>query len=338
MEQNGLRQIQQWLTGFAATQILLCSDELGVFEALRAGPQEIDGLAAALHLPAESLERLLTAAAAMGMLQRNGTTFSLTPLARTHLLRGGQYAGGMFHHIKHHLYPLWHHLDDAIREQKPQWTKLPGMKDDPFSSMYQDPEALRGFMEAMYGMTCAATQELLESGFSFDRYRHVMDVGGAAGGFLIPVLQRHPHLRGTIFDLAAVQPIAEENFQKARLDGRLRFTAGDFFRDPLPQDADLIALGHILHDWNRADGTALLKKVYETLPSGGAVLVHEFFLDDTRDGPFFPAFLSLNMLVATHGKELTAREYEEWLQEVGFRRTETWRGSSARGYALGWKE
>ena len=70
---------------------------------------------------------------------------------------------------------------------------------------------------------------------------------------------------------------------------------------------------------------------------GRAVFVHEHFLDDTRDGPFFPAFLNLNMLVAAHGKERTAAEYEAWLQEAGFARTQSWKGNSPRGFVLGFK-
>lgn len=332
-----MMQIQQWASGFAATQILLCCDSLGVFEALRNGPRDLADLSGSLKLPAGSLERLLIAAAALQLLRRAGGTFALTPLSQTHLLHDGQqYAGGMFHHIQHHLYPLWNHLADAIREDRPQWTKLPGMQENPFASMYQNPEELRGFMEAMFSQTFAATQEILTN-FSFEPFRHVMDVGGAAGGFLIPVLQRYPHLRGTIFDLAAVQPVAQEKIAAAQLNERLRFAPGDFFRDPLPRDADLIALGHILHDWNRDDGTRLLTAIFEALPAGGAVFVHEFFLDDTLDGPFFPAFLNLNMLVATTGKERTAAEYETWLQEVGFRKTQSWKGNSPRGYVLGFK-
>lgn len=175
-----MMQIQQWLSGFTVSQILLCCDSLGVFEALRNGPRDLAGLARSLQLPAGPLERLLIAASAMKLLQRESNTFSLTPLAQTHLLRGEkQDAGGMFHHVKHHLYPLWNHLDEAIREGRPQWTKLPGMKDDAFDSMYQDPEALRGFMEAMFSQTFAATQEMLEV-FSFEPFRHIVDVGGAA--------------------------------------------------------------------------------------------------------------------------------------------------------------
>lgn len=339
MEPNGIQKIQQWLGGYAATQILLCSDELGVFEALRENGRDLADLASRLQLPEPSLERLLIAASALGLLLREGDTFSLTPLAQAHLLRGPGYAGGMFHHVKHHLYPLWHHLDDAIRENRAQWSKLPGGDARPFESMYRDPRSLAGFMEAMFSHTSAGTRALLEqNGFDFGRFRHVLDLGGASGGFLIPVLQQFPALQATIFDLPPVEPIARANAERFGLADRLGFLAGDFFRDPLPTGADLIVLGHILHDWNRQDGTLLLRKIVEALPSGGAIFVNEFFLNESKDGPVMPACLNLTMLVATQGEEHTPSEYEQWLREAGFARTETWQDALARGYVVGWKD
>lgn len=68
-------------------------------------------------------------------------------------------------------------------------------------------------------------------------------------------MQCHGHLQGGGFALPAVQPIFEEAADKAGLNGRLKFHPGDFFQDPLPS-ADVLVMGHILHDWNlehRAD-------------------------------------------------------------------------------------
>ena len=41
------------------------------------------------------------------------------------------------------------------------------------------------------------------------------------------------------------------------LADRLRFTGGDFFADPLPQ-ADVLVMGHILHDWDLDEKRMLL--------------------------------------------------------------------------------
>ena len=65
------------------------------------------------------------------------------------------------------------------------------------------------------------------------------------------------------------------------LGERLRFTAGDFFADPLPK-ADVLVMGHILHDWDLDEKRMLLQKAYEALPDGGALIVYEAIIDDER--------------------------------------------------------
>ena len=41
-------------------------------------------------------------------------------------------------------------------------------------------------------------------------------------------------------------------------------------------------MGHILHDWDLAEKRMLLKKAYEALPTGGALIVYEAMIDDDR--------------------------------------------------------
>ena len=76
------------------------------------------------------------------------------------------------------------------------------------------------------------------------------------------------------FDLPAVGPIFEEYAQSFGLGRRLRFYAGNFFDDALPQ-ADAIVMGHILHDWDLEQKRRLLDKAYAALPGGGALIVYE---------------------------------------------------------------
>ena len=57
--------------------------------------------------------------------------------------------------------------------------------------------------------------------------------------------------------------------------------AGDFFKDPLPK-ADVFTMGHILHDWDLAEKKVILRKAFEALPAGGALIVYESIIDDDR--------------------------------------------------------
>jgi len=93
--------------------------------------------------------------------------------------------------------------------------------------------------------------------------------------------------------------------------------AGDFFSDQLPE-ADLFAMGRILHDWPEDKIRALLVKVYRRLSAGGAILVAEKLFDEDKRGPISAHLQSLNMLMCTQGKERTLGEYRRLLEDAGF--------------------
>jgi len=86
--------------------------------------------------------------------------------------------------------------------------------------------------------------------------------------------------------LPALEPIFDAHVAGLGLGERLNFTAGDFFADPLPQ-ADVLVMGHILHDWGLDEKRELLRKTYDALPDGGALIVYEAIIDDERRGNAF---------------------------------------------------
>jgi acetylserotonin N-methyltransferase len=98
---------------------------------------------------------------------------------------------------------------------------------------------------------------------------------------------------------------------------RIELIAGDFFVDPLPE-ADVFALGRVLHDWTEAKFLTLLRRVFDRLPPAGAVLIAEKLLDDDKRGPRWAQMQNLNMLTCTEGKERTLAEYQALLKQVGF--------------------
>jgi hypothetical protein len=334
------QQVMKIITAFADSQTLFAADELGIFNALQAKSKDAAALAAELKLDKpHTLERLLNGCCALGLLQKkNDGTYDLTDASRTHLIKGDPaYLGGFIQHIRKELYALWQNLGHAVREDKPQWHRLPGANPKgPFETIYQDEAGLRSFMEAMFSGSYGASCEHAER-FDFSSFKHIVDLGGASGAFFAAVLTKYPAIRGTIFDLPPVEKPARECMQRFGLSDRVEFTAGDFFSDPFPADADMFVLGHILHDWNDEQGTALLKKTYEALPPGGAVFIGETLLNEKKDGPPYASFMDLNMLVATTGKERTPSEYEAWLKSVGFSRTTHQVCERIKSFVVGWK-
>ena len=146
--------------------------------------------------------------------------------------------------------------------------------------------------------------------FDLSGFKRMVDLGGASGHLAMAAVEVHPSLEATVFDL----PQAIEFARRFVAGTKVELIAGDFFADPLPP-ADLYALGRILHDWGIEKIERLLSRVYEALPSGGALLVAEKLL-----GPAYVSahMQSLSMLVCTEGRERSLDQYRALLESAGF--------------------
>src|SRR5205085_1318570 len=192
---------------------------------------------------------------------------------------------------------------------------------DLFPVLYNDPARLRQFAQAMTGISMGAAEAIAQK-FPWARYRTFVDIGCAQGCVPVQVALAHQHMTGGGFDLPQMRPIFEDYARSAGLSDRLRFTPGDFFKDPLPH-ADVLAMGRILHDWDLDQKKALLAKVHGALPEGGALIVYESLIDDDRSASIFGLLMSLNMLIETRGGfDFTGADCMRWMKEAGFR--ETW--------------
>lgn len=309
----------QMVTGFWVSQVLFATHDLGVFQTLADGPMAVDALVERLGLHAGAGPRLLSAAAGLGLVVRDGDQVRNSPLADAFLVRGRTgYMGGFIGHARNDLYPLWAHLDAATREGTPRWKQAFGAGSvNPFEEMYADTERLRDFMYAMQGGSLQAVAGLLAA-YDFTDHKCLLDVGGALGTVSVAVAKRYPHLQAMSFDLPPVKPLAEEYIQAEGVADRVRAEAGDMF-ERLPEGADVIHLSWILHDWSDEQCVQILKRCYEALPQGGVVLLGEMLLADGPDAPVFPYLMSLNMLVATDGgMERTEDGYRALLEATGF--------------------
>jgi hypothetical protein len=141
------------------------------------------------------------------------------------------------------------------------------------------------------------------------------------GDLAVQVAKAHPHLKGIGFDLPEVAPIFEDYAQANGLSDRLLFQAGSFFSDPLPK-ADVVVMGHILHDWNLDEKKLLIRKAHEAIPEGGALIAYEAIIDDDRSHNSFGLLMSLNRLIETPGGfDYTGADCTGWMKEAGFRQT-----------------
>jgi hypothetical protein len=301
---------------FWNAKALLSAVELGVFDALAEGPADLPSLRARLALHERSARDFLDALVALGLLDRNDGLYSNRPETDFFLVRSRpSYVGGMLEMANARLYESWGHLTEALKTGRRQ-SENKG-EGDLFAALYADPQRLRGFLAAMSGVSAGAANAIAAK-FPWRDYKSFVDIGAAQGMVPVTIAREHPHLTGGGFDLPQVAPIFGEFAAANGLAGRLRFYPGDFFADPLPP-ADVLIMGHILHDWDLDQKRLLLKKAYDALPAGGALIVYEALIDDDRRENAFGLLMSLNMLIETSGGfDYTGADCQRWMQEAGF--------------------
>jgi precorrin-6B methylase 2 len=168
---------------------------------------------------------------------------------------------------------------------------------DGFEALYSDPAQLRQFLSAMTGISLGAARAIAAR-FPWDRYESFTDVGCAQGALPVQVALAHPHLRGAGFDLPVVGPIFKEYVASFGLSERVRFAEGSFLDGQLPE-ADVLVMGHILHDWDLDTKRMLLEKAHRALPPGGSLIVYETLIDAERRTNALGLLASLNMLIET---------------------------------------
>jgi ubiquinone/menaquinone biosynthesis C-methylase UbiE len=312
--------IMQVGMGFLASKTLLSAIEMELFTELAEHSEPLEMLQGRLGLHQRAARDFLDALVALKFLERHDGQYSNTPSTAFFLdKRKPSYIGGILEMANHRLYPFWGHLTTALRTGSPQNESKDGGS-DPFIPLYADPARLKQFLGAMTGISHGGNMAIARL-FPWQQYKTAVDVGTAQGDLITQVALGNPQIEGTGFDLPAVGPIFEEYVETNGLLSRVKFAAGSFFEQPLPK-ADVVMMGHILHDWDLETKRMLIAEAFRALPPGGAYIVYECIIDDDRSSNAFGLLMSLNMLIETSGGfDYTGRDCMQWMKEAGFRET-----------------
>jgi demethylspheroidene O-methyltransferase len=299
------------VAGFAYSQILAATVEGGLIDLLADEPASADSLAHAIDLPPAAMERLLRAAAALGLVEAVGPGWwTLGPQGAA--LRANPGAQAM---IRHHRL-LYADLADPLallRADRREATAL--------ARFWAYSAAATGAEAEPYTKLMAASQTMIAQqvvpAYRFGRHRALLDIGGGSGTFARAVGAAHPHLRLGVFDLPAVVARAKS--------GTIAWHAGDFFHDPLPRGYDLISLVRVLHDHDDAPAQQLLGAIHAALAPGGTVLIAEPMAATPGAEAIGDAYFGMYLWAMGSGRPRPASEIGEMLEKAGFRR---WRETS----------
>ncbi len=279
-------ELMRLMTGAWAARLVHTAAELGIADHLAGGPRGVDFLAAQICAHTPSLARLLRALTAIGVLHESGERlYCLTSLGVT----------------------LRSNVPGSMRAWVDMWTRLA-----------ERPEAARLFDEAMQSLTQGANGRLITN-YPFEKFGWIVDVGGGNGSLLLPVLERHPTMRATVFDLPHVADAARSRIAAAGLSDRCEAVGGDAFV-AVPAGADAYVLKGVIHDWEDKEAIAILRTCRVAMSDGSKLILIERILPeqiDPDDALTRAKFIhDINMMVNPGGRERTEADFRNLLAQA----------------------
>ena len=184
-----------------------------------------------------------------------------------------------------------------------------------FAYLQTSPEAADTFNRGMSDVASMLAYAVLLA-YDFSQISSLVDVGGGRGQFLRTILQLHPEMKGTIFDLPSTIEQARQCSQGDPCGGRIAAIGGDFFHS-VPEGADAYVLCGVIHDWDDDPAVQILRNCRLAMNQKGRLLLVEVVVPDD-DAHCFSKLLDLNMMVMTGGRERTRAEFAALLNTAGY--------------------
>ncbi len=306
---------QQWNPGsllqlsgqYWETCTLHAAVKLDVFTAI--GDQQIagDDIAQRLNVNKNGITRLLNALTAMNLLEKSDDKFSNVLAGTTFLSKDSPgYIGYIITH-HHHLVDSWSKLDQAVKTGTPVRARVSDTS----------PEWRESFLMGMFNIAMSMAP-LVADTIDLSGRDHMLDLGGGPGTYAIHFCMKNPALKATVYDLPTTRPFAEKTIGKFDLTDRIDFMDGNYVEEGIEGLYDVAWLSHILHGEGQKDCQRIIEKTVSALEPGGMIIVHDFILNNTMDGPLFPALFTLNMFLGTSdGQSYSEKQITDMLDNAG---------------------
>lgn len=306
------QKLLQIAAGFERSKTLFALVELKIPTVLKDRPLRLARLAEETKIHPLALDRLLNAAAALGLIERfDDETFANSQIAARYLIENADdYLGEQFLFYQENGYPNWRKLTEKLRRWQPG-------NNDRQESDDEDQEAETLFPQ--HNLSLLVGTRLARS-FDFSRYKNLLDVGGGTGAMSLGICGVHRNLRATVWDLPAVLKKTARFVGESDLSDRIKTENGNFKEDPLPAGFDLVLLANLLSVASEETNKEFFKRIYDGLPAGGAIVISGWILDDSRTAPEIAVLFCLEDIInQVPDVERTEKGYKNWLESAGFK-------------------
>ncbi len=304
---KNVQNIMEMSRGFREARIILSAVELGVFEALAAGPKTAEELASERDLDVRAAAILLDALASLDVICKNNEAYSTATPYKD--LLNPDHADSVLPALWHtvNMWRAWSPLTEVVRQGHPD------------GSLERDATTTEHFIAAMR-VGARQRAPVLAEELDLSGVKTLLDLGGGPGSYAIAFAKREPNLKAVVFDMVGVTDIATRHIKEEELLDRITTLSGNYLFDPIGGPYDLIWTSSIVHMHTDQQNRLIVKKAADALNPGGRLIIRDFLLNEDGAGPASAAIFAVNMLVATEGgRSYKASEIKQWLEEAGLK-------------------
>ncbi|MCA1300142.1 acetylserotonin O-methyltransferase [Stappia indica] len=300
--------------GYMASKALFAALHFGIFTHLSQAPARVEDLAAKIGVPAERCRTLLTALAALGLIERDGGAYRNSPAAERFLVKGAKYDFSDYLRLQVHqqMYPLMDQIEPALAGELPEEATAS------YAEWFSDPEEARLYSESQHAGSLGPALGLARR-VDLSGARKLLDVGGGTGAFAITLCEAFPELSATIVDFPNVATLGRTFIDKAGLSDRIAYREGNALETDWPEAQDAILMSYLLSGVPDHTHVGLIERALRHLAPGGLLMVHDFIVDSDRAGPKNTALWQLQHTAFTPEARSLADDWlETQLKAAGF--------------------
>lgn len=313
---ESFRRLADLLLGAKVALALRAIAEHGVADKLAGGPASVEVLAQETRLAAEPLRRVLRALTQFGVFrEKPDGRFENSDLSEYMRSDVSPSLRDAILFLNHDVsLRAWLELDRSLKDGRSHFAEVNGA---PLFELFEKDKRLSEYfakcMINLYGPEAAK----IATGYPFGRFKNLIDIGGGQGHIIAAILSAHNDLKGMLFDIEPTAVLARDFLRARGLADRCEVVGGDIFIE-VPRGYDAYLLKSVLHDWDDAKATEILRQCRKAMTGGNQLLVIEEVVIPGRVIGNPHRFVDLEMLVHFGGKERTEPEYAKLMSEAGF--------------------
>lgn len=295
------KEIRRMWSAFQSSRVLITANNFRVFDYLTEAKTALK-LSKIIRTDTRATGILLDALTSLGFLIKQKDKYRNSHTASRFLVSDSPYYQGDI--IKHVdvMWSSWSNLDKVMKTGRP-------------ARGARNHEA---FILGMHNLSVLKVEEIIKN-IGLSGVRKALDLGGGPGTYSIGMAKRGIHV--TLFDDPETERIADRVIKRSGVDrGNIEFMAGDFLKDEIGRNYDLILMSQIVHAYSEKNNIMLFRKCRKALNRGGRLVIQEFLIDEKKTAPAWSALFAINMLVNTEGgRTYSPGEMKAWFLKAGFK-------------------